>query len=90
MLFWYCLLSLILVLFVVKHTQKYFRRQQEYLGHVNGHIEEMYGSHLIVKAFNGEADSVAQFNDLNNQLYDAGWKAQFSSSLMMPIMKFYQ
>ena len=81
-------LSLILVLFVVKHTQKYFRRQQEYLGHVNGHIEEMYGSHLIVKAFNGEADSVAQFNDLNNQLYDAGWKAQFSSSLMMPIMNF--
>lgn len=81
-------ISMILIMNVVKFSQKFFKNQQKYLGHVNGHIEEMYGSHIIVKAFNGEAASIEEFESLNNQLYNAGWKAQFSSSLMMPIMNF--
>lgn len=81
-------ISLVLIMNVVKFSQKFFKNQQKYLGHVNGHIEEMYGSHIIVKAFNGEKASIEEFESLNNQLYNAGWKAQFSSSLMMPIMNF--
>ncbi len=81
-------LSMLFVMNVVRFSQKYFINQQKYLGYVNGHIEEIYGSHLIVKAFNGEQKSIAEFEELNNQLYQAGWKSQFSSSLMMPIMNF--
>lgn len=81
-------LSLLLVLSVVKRSQKYFRKQQEYLGHVNGHIEEMYGDHVVMKAFNGEEKSVKEFEKYNSQLYDSAWKSQFISSLMMPMMRF--
>ena len=81
-------LSLILVTTVVKHSQKYFAAQQSSLGQVNGHIEEMYGAHMIMKAFNGEAKSVAEFEELNDQLYDSAWKSQFLSGLMQPISTF--
>lgn len=81
-------LSLILVSIIVKHSQKHFQAQQEYLGHVNGHIEEMYGSHAIVKAFNGEEDSIQQFEKYNAKLYSSAWKSQFISGMMMPIMQF--
>lgn len=79
-------LSMVLIMAVVKRSQKYFKKQQEYLGHVNGHIEEMYGSHLVVKAFNGEARSVETFTGLNDELYNSAWKSQFLSGLMMPMM----
>lgn len=81
-------LSLILVTTVVKHSQKYFAAQQSSLGEVNGHIEEMYGAHMIMKAFNGEEKSVAEFKKLNDQLYDSAWKSQFLSGLMQPISTF--
>lgn len=81
-------LSLLLVLSVVKRSQKHFRKQQEYLGHVNGHIEEMYGGHVVMKVFNGEEKSVKEFEKYNSQLYDSAWKSQFISSLMMPMMRF--
>lgn len=81
-------LSLILVTTVVKHSQKYFAAQQSFLGEVNGHIEEMYGAHMIMKAFNGEEKSVAEFEKLNDQLYDSAWKSQFLSGLMQPISTF--
>ena len=81
-------LSLILVTAVMKFSQKYFVQQQNYLGHVNGHIEEMYGGHLVMKAFNGEEKSVEEFDKLNKVLYRAAWKSQFLSGLMMPAMTF--
>jgi ATP-binding cassette subfamily B multidrug efflux pump len=80
--------SLLLVLSMVKKSQKYFRKQQEFLGHVNGHIEEMYGGHIVIKAFNGEENSVNQFDEYNDELYRSAWKSQFVSGLMMPIMRF--
>ena len=80
--------SLILVITVVKKSQKYFRSQQEYLGHINGHIEEMYGGHIVVKAFNGEEASLKQFNHYNEILYQSAWKSQFVSGIMMPMMSF--
>ena len=73
---------------VIGQSQKYFKQQQDYLGHVNGHVEEMYGGHVVMKAFNGEADSVSRFDGLNNTLYGAAWKSQFLSGLMMPVMNF--
>lgn len=73
---------------VVKRSQKYFAMQQEYLGHVNGHVEEIYGGHDIVKVFNGEEDAVNKFSSLNNTLYDSAWKSQFLSTTMHPIMGF--
>jgi ATP-binding cassette subfamily B protein len=81
-------LTMVVIVLVIGQSQKYFKQQQDYLGHVNGHVEEMYGSHIVVKAFNGEADSVAHFDGLNNTLYGAAWKSQFLSGLMMPIMGF--
>ena len=78
-------LSGIAAAFVVKHSQPYFKAQQKTLGNVNGHIEEMYGGHIVMKAFNGEERSIREFNDLNQKLYEAGWKAQFMSGLMQPI-----
>jgi ATP-binding cassette subfamily B multidrug efflux pump len=81
-------LSTLVVIMVVRRSQKYFAQQQEYLGHVNGHVEEMFGGHLVMKAFNGEADSVAKFEGLNNTLYSSAWKSQFLSGLMMPVMRF--
>jgi len=73
---------------VISKSQKYFKQQQDYLGHVNGHVEEMYGGHMVVKAFNGEARSVEQFDELNDTLYGSAWKSQFLSGMMMPIMNF--
>ncbi|WP_242844334.1 ABC transporter ATP-binding protein [Candidatus Soleaferrea massiliensis] len=81
-------LSFILIMIVVKRSQKYFQQQQEYLGHVNGHIEEMYGGHTVMKAFNGEEKSVEEFKGYNNELYSSAWKSQFLSGLMQPIMMF--
>ncbi|HPE70211.1 MAG TPA: ABC transporter ATP-binding protein [Thermotogota bacterium] len=80
--------SMALIVVVVKYSQKYFKQQQDYLGHVNGHVEEMYGGHIVVKAFNGEEKSLQQFNGLNEQLYGAAWKSQFLSGMMMPVMTF--
>ncbi|SHE28578.1 ATP-binding cassette, subfamily B [Marinitoga hydrogenitolerans DSM 16785] len=77
-----------LMMFIIKHSQKYFKKRQEYLGHVNGHVEEMYGGHVIVKAFNGEEKSIKKFNIMNDELYKSEWKSQFLSSMMMPIMNF--
>jgi ATP-binding cassette subfamily B protein len=81
-------LSMVVIAVVVGQSQKYFKQQQDYLGHVNGHVEEMYGGHIVMKAFNGEADSVERFDGLNNTLYSSAWKSQFLSGLMMPIMGF--
>jgi ATP-binding cassette, subfamily B, multidrug efflux pump len=81
-------ISMILIRMVVQASQKYFKKQQAYLGHVNGHVEEMYGGHTVMKAFNGEADSIKKFDKLNDELYGAAWKSQFLSGLMMPIMTF--
>jgi ATP-binding cassette subfamily B protein len=81
-------LSMGVIALVVSQSQKYFTRQQDYLGHVNGHVEEMYGGHLVMKAFNGEAESVERFDGLNATLYDSAWKSQFLSALMFPIMNF--
>ena len=80
--------SMILMRFVMKHSQKYFTQQQNSLGDVNGHIEEMYGGHQVVKAFNGEEKSVEQFEQYNESLYTSAWKSQFFGSLMMPISNF--
>jgi ATP-binding cassette subfamily B protein len=81
-------LSLAFTGVVIGKSQKYFKEQQDYLGHVNGHVEEMYGGHVVMKAFNGEARSVAVFNQSNDKLYDSAWKSQFLSGLMMPVMGF--
>ncbi len=69
-------------------SQKYFKQQQDYLGHVDGHVEEMYGNHVVMKAFNGEAESVAVFDDLNNTLYSSAWISQFLTGLLYPIINF--
>jgi ATP-binding cassette subfamily B multidrug efflux pump len=81
-------LSMAVIALVIGQSQKYFKQQQDYLGHVNGHVEEMYGGHVVMKAFNGEADSVAIFSGLNNTLFSSAWKSQFLSGLMMPVMTF--
>ena len=81
-------ISAFLVSIVVRKSQKYFKQQQEYLGHVNGHIEEMYTNHTIVKSFNGEKNSEEKFSEYNHQLYKSAWRSQFLSSLMHPIMNF--
>ena len=82
------LLGLIIMMVIMKASQKYFTRQQIALGDVNGHVEEMYAGHLIVKAYNGEADSIRRFEKYNADLYESGWKSQFLSGLMMPLMNF--
>ena len=73
---------------IVKKSQKYFVIQQEYLGYMNGHVEEIYGGHDIVKAFNGEEKAIDKFSDINNTLYQSAWKSQFLSTTMHPIMQF--
>ncbi|WP_274292960.1 ABC transporter ATP-binding protein [Clostridium perfringens] len=80
--------SMVLISLVVKKSQKYFKSQQEYLGHLNGQVEEVYGGHNIMKAFNREEDSTKDFDELNNTLYKSAWKSQFLSGMMMPIMSF--
>ena len=74
--------------FIIKRSQVYFKQQQDYLGHVNGHVEEMFGGHRVMKAFNGETRSIEQFEEYNTDLYGVAWKAQFLSGLLMPIMSF--
>lgn len=74
--------------FVMKHSQKYFMQQQEYLGHVNGQVEEVYGGHMVVKAFNREKASEEEFNKANEVLYKSAWRSQFFSGMMMPVMIF--
>ena len=80
--------SMILISFVMKHSQKYFRGQQEYLGNVNGQVEEIYSGHNIIKAFNKEEDVIREFDTTNDSLYDSAWRSQFFSGMMMPIMQF--
>ena len=80
--------SMGLISVIVKHSQKYFKSQQEYLGHVNGQVEEVYGGHNIVKAFNKESDVIDEFDRDNEALYQSAWKSQFLSGMMMPIMQF--
>ncbi len=80
--------SMALIMFIMKHSQKYFRQQQDYLGHVNGQVEEVYGGHLVVQAYNKQADTIKTFNETNDVLYSSAWKSQFLSGLMMPIMQF--
>lgn len=81
-------ISLSMISAIVKHSQKFFRDQQSYLGHVNGQVEEVYGGHNIVKAFNKEEDVIKTFNETNEILYQSAWKSQFLSGMMMPIMQF--
>lgn len=80
--------SMVIINFVMKHSQKYFRDQQNYLGKVNGQIEENYGGHNVVKVFNKEQDVVAEFEKDNKKLYESAWKSQFFSGMMMPVMQF--
>ena len=81
-------ISAFLVSIIVKHSQKYFQAQQEYLGHVNGQVEEVYAGQNIVKAFNNEENVIENFDTYNNILYKSAWKSQFLSGLMMPLMTF--
>ena len=81
-------ISLFIISFIVKRSQKYFKYQQEYLGQVNGKVEELYGGHMVVQAFNGEEDSIKEFNKVNEKLYDSAWKSQFLSGIMQPLMMF--
>ncbi len=80
--------SMVFVSFIIKRSQKLFKAQQEHLGHVNSHVEEMYGGHLVMKAFNGEKKSVEAFEKHNARLYTVAWKSTFLSGLMMPMMMF--
>ena len=82
------LVGLLIMGAIMKVSQKYFSRQQIALGDVNGHVEEMYAGHTVVKAYCGEADSIRAFEKYNGDLYDSGWKGQFLSGLMMPLMNF--
>ncbi|WP_192807832.1 ABC transporter ATP-binding protein [Desulfosporosinus sp. OT] len=81
-------LSMSIVGVVIKRSQGYFKDQQKYLGEINGHVEEMYGGHNIVQAFNGEQESIEIFEKVNDKLYHSAWKSQFVSSIMMPVMGF--
>lgn len=81
-------ISGVIVKKIVSKSQKYFQKQQAYLGHVNGQVEEVYGGHTIVKAFNGEESAIEKFDKANKELYTSGWKSQFLSGLMHPIMNF--
>ena len=81
-------LSLLVTIGVARRSQNYFRRQQRALGELNGHVEEMYTGHKIVKAFGHESNSVAEFEERNERLYNAGWRAQFASGIIMPLMRF--
>ena len=81
-------LSIILISLIVKKSQKYFKSQQEYLGHVNGHVEEVFSGNNIMKAFNGEKKAIEHFDSLNDTLYKSAWKSQFLSGMMPPIMMF--
>lgn len=79
--------SMLVVMLIIRQSQRFFKEQQDFLGHVNGHVEEMFGGHLIVKAFNGEEKSIEKFDQYNTTLYGSAWKSQFFSSIMMPVMR---
>lgn len=81
-------IGFVLMIIIMRKSQKYFSSQQKELGNINGHIEEIYSSHNIVKAYNGEKEAIKIFEDINDRLYDSAWKSQFLSGLMMPIMSF--
>lgn len=81
-------ITILIVKNIVGKSQKYFKRQQDYLGHVNGQVEEIYGGHTIVKAFNGEEKAIEEFTKANKELYHSAWKSQFLSGLIHPIMNF--
>ncbi|MCH5199527.1 MAG: ABC transporter ATP-binding protein [Oscillospiraceae bacterium] len=81
-------ISLIFISIVMKKSQKYFKQQQAYLGHINGQVEENYSGHLVVKAYGKEKDVIEKFDDTNATLYESAWKSQFLSGLMMPVMQF--
>jgi ATP-binding cassette, subfamily B, multidrug efflux pump len=81
-------ISFLIISVIINYSQGFYKRQQDYLGHVSGHVEEMYGGHNVMKAFNGEEKSVDQFNQINNVLYDSAWKSQFLSGMMFPIINF--
>ncbi|MCX6037912.1 MAG: ABC transporter ATP-binding protein [Chloroflexi bacterium] len=81
-------LSFGIIALIIGKSQVFFKRQQDYLGHINGHVEEMYGGHVVMKAFNGEAKSVEQFDQINGILFDSAWKSQFLTGLLFPIMNF--
>ena len=81
-------ISLFLISFIIKRSQKFFKSQQEFLGQVNGQVEELYGGHTVVQAFNREEESIKEFNKINDKLYDSAWKSQFLSGTMQPLMMF--
>lgn len=81
-------ISVTMISLIMGKSQKYFRGQQEFLGNVNGQVEEVYSGHNIIKAFNKEEETIEIFEKTNNQLYDSAWKSQFLSGMMMPIMQF--
>ncbi len=81
-------ISMFCISFIVKHSQKYFKSQQEYLGHINGQVEEVYGGHSIVQAFNHEEETIGRFDETNETLYKSAWKSQFLSGMMQPMMQF--
>lgn len=81
-------ISVTMISFVVKKSQKYFKQQQEYLGHINGQVEETYAGHTVIQAYNKEQDTIQQFSETNDTLYHSAWKSQFLSGLMQPIMMF--
>jgi ATP-binding cassette subfamily B multidrug efflux pump len=80
--------SFVFIRFIIKGSQQYFRTQQAYLGRMNGHVEEMYSGHIVMKAFNGEERSIQKFDGINTTLYGAAWKSQFFSGMMFPVMNF--
>ena len=82
------LISIMLMMFVIKKSQRFFKQQQEYVGHINGQVEEVYGGHNVIKAFNKENDVRREFHETNETLYKSAWKSQFFSGLMQPIMMF--
>ena len=82
------IIGFILMTFIISRSQKYFLQQQNELGAINGHIEEIYAGHDVVKAYNGENAASKTFEVINNRLYTCAWKSQFMSGLMMPIMNF--
>ena len=81
-------ISVGLISFVMKHSKNYFSGQQEYLGNVNGQVEEVYSGHNVIKAFNKEDDVIREFDRTNDKLYESAWKSQFFSGMMMPVMQF--
>ena len=82
-------LSFFVIRIVVKKSQKYFKKQQDYLGHVNGQVEESYGGHDVIRVFNREEKTIEEFDELNKELYKSAWKSQFLSGLMFPVMNFF-